>query len=80
MQSLLREDGTEIEDDLVNWWGGPPGSYYGTELDLQLEWRVADVFRWTVEGAVVLPGDGLRDENGDAVPSWFVENRFLLAF
>ena len=80
VMTILAEDGDRIDDDAVNYHGGKPGSYYGTEVDLQVEWRYRDLFTWTVEGAVLFPGDGLEDENGDAVNSFLVENRFLFVF
>ncbi|GMV43062.1 MAG: hypothetical protein AMXMBFR64_47780 [Myxococcales bacterium] len=78
--TILAEDGDRIDDDAVNFHGGKPGSYYGTELDLQVQWTFRDLFTWTVEAAVLFPGDGLEDENGDAVTSFLVENRFLFVF
>jgi hypothetical protein len=80
VMTALSEDGAEIADDAVNFHGGKPGSYYGTEIDAQIEWTFRDLFTWTVEGAVVFPGDGLQDENGDGVTSFMVENRFLFVF
>jgi hypothetical protein len=78
--TILREDGNKIDDDAVNFHGGDPGSYYGTEFDLQLEWTIADFFTWTIEAAYLLPGDALQDIHGDAVPAYLVENRFVFAF
>ena len=80
VNTLLHEDGVEISDDLVNYNGGKPGSYYGTEIDLQVEWTWRELFTWTVEAAAAIPGDALRDANGDAVPSFLVENRFVFTF
>ena len=80
IMTLLSEDGVEISDDAVNWNGGKPARYYGTELDLQIEWAFKEFFLWTVEGAVLFPGDALRDESGDAVNSFLVENRFTFLF
>ena len=80
VMTILNEDGNEIADDAVNFHGGKPGSYYGTELDMQVQWSFRDLFTWTVEGAVLFPGDGLEDENGDAVISYLVENRFTFVF
>jgi len=80
IMTALNEDGVEIEDDAVNWHGGKPGSYYGTELDLQVEWKYRNYFVWTVEGAVLFPGDALEDESGDAVNSFLVQNRFTFMF
>ncbi len=80
IMTLLSEDGEKISDDAVNWHGGKPGRYYGTELDLQVEFDWKGHFLWTVEGAVLFPGDALHDESGDAVPSFLVENRFTFLF
>lgn len=80
VMTSLSEDGAEIADDAVNFHGGDPGNYYGTEFDLQLGWRFRQNFHWTVEGAVLLPGSSLEDENGDAVNSFLLENRFEFIF
>ena len=80
IMTLLSEDGEKVKDDAVNWHGGKPGRYYGTELDLQVEFDWKGHFLWTVEGAVLFPGDALEDESGDAVPSFLVENRFTFIF
>ncbi|MBU1898250.1 hypothetical protein KKB55_10930 [Myxococcota bacterium] len=80
IMTLLSEDGLEIKDDAVNWNGGEPARFYGTELDLQLEWTYREFFTWTVEGAVLFPGDALHDESGDAVNSFLIENRFTYVF
>jgi len=76
----LSEDGLEIRDDARNYHGGDPGNYYGTEFDLQLQWLYRNGFAWTVEAAALKPGSSLRDANGDAVPSFFLENRFEFLF
>jgi hypothetical protein len=80
IMTLLSEDGNQIKDDAVNWHGGKPARYYGTEFDLQLEWRYRKYFQWTVESAVLVPGAALQDEAGDAVPSFLIENRFTFIF
>jgi len=80
IMTLLNEDGARIEDDAVNWHGGKPARYYGTELDLQVEWTYRDHFIWTVEGAVLIPGDALKDAAGDGVTSFLVQNRFTFVF
>jgi len=80
IQTVLNQDGSLIADDAVNWHGGKPGSYYGTEVDLQLEWTLNGFFTWTLEGAVLFPGDGLQDEHGDAQTSFLVQNRFMFVF
>jgi len=78
--TILNEDGNRIDDDAVNFHGGAPGSYYGTELDAQLEWAYRETFLWTVEGAVLFPGSSLEDENRDAVNAFMVENRFTFMY
>lgn len=80
VQTIIAEDGDRIDDDAVNFAGGDPGSYLGTELDLQVEWTFRERFVWTVEAAWLRPGDALEDEHGDAVDAFFVENRFLFIF
>ncbi len=76
IQTLLAWDGTEIDDDALNYHGGKPGNYWGTEIDLGAEWTYKKMFQVALEGAILLPGDALQDENGDAVPSWMFETRF----
>ena len=79
IMTSLRADGERIDDDAINFHGGDPGDYYGTELDLQLGYSFSDFFEWTVEGAVLLPGSSLRDEHGNAVTNYLVENRFVVS-
>lgn len=76
IQSLLLWDGEQISDDAVNYHGGKPGGYWGTEIDLGVEWRYKTMFEVAVEAGVVFPGSALEDENGDAVTSWMFETRF----
>jgi hypothetical protein len=80
IMTILSEDGLEISDDAVNYHGGKPGDYYGTEYDLQMGWVYEDRFHWILEAAVLMPGNSLQDEHGDAVPSFLFENRFLFLF
>jgi hypothetical protein len=80
IMTLLNEDGDRIDDDAVNWDGGRPARYYGTEVDLQAEFNWKDHFLWTLEGAVLFPGAALHDESGDAVVSFLVQNRFTFVF
>jgi hypothetical protein len=80
VMTTLHQDGRRVDDDAVNFHGGDPGAYYGTEVDLQLEWTWRDFFTWTVEAAVLFPGSSLRDEDGYAQTAFLFENRFVLAF
>ncbi len=78
--TTLQADGDRIDDDAVNFHGGAPGDYYGTEVDIQLGWKFKKHFEWLIEGAILFPGNSLQDENGDAVAPFFLENRFVLSF
>lgn len=69
--SLLNADGTEIEDDLINFNGGPPGTYWGTEFDFGVTLTPGYGFLFDWEIAYLLPGDALADANGDAVNSFY---------
>lgn len=80
VQSLLKRDGTNIEDDLVNFAGGKPGHFYGAELDLRAQWRFFDHATLDLEGALLFPGDALEDENGDAVKSGMIQGRTTFFF
>lgn len=80
VQSLLSRDGETIEDDLVNFAGGKPGQFYGTELDLRAQWRFLEHFIADLEGAIFFPGDAFEDENGDAVRSVLVQGRTTFFF
>jgi hypothetical protein len=78
--SLQARDGLTIDDDLVNFAGGKPGSYYGTELDARVQYRFLEHFALDLEGAVLFPGDALLDENGDGVRSGLVQGRTTFFF
>jgi hypothetical protein len=80
VESLQRRDGLTIEDDLVNYVGGKPGSYYGTELDGRVQWRYLDHFALDLEGAILFPGDALQNEDGYAVRSVMVQGRSTFFF
>ncbi|RAL20357.1 hypothetical protein DL240_17400 [Lujinxingia litoralis] len=80
VQTALNDVGGPIEDSALNFHGGVPARFYGTELDLQVGYKFRDNFFWTVESAVLFPGPALQDANGDAVRSFLVENRFELLF
>jgi hypothetical protein len=78
--SLQHRDGVRIEDDLVNFAGGRPGRYYGTELDGRVQWRFMDHFAADLEAAVLFPGSALEDANGDAARSVLVQGRGTFFF
>lgn len=78
--SLQRRDGVAIEDDLVNFAGGKPGRYYGTELDGRIQWKFMDHFAADLEAAVLFPGSALEDANGDAARSVLVQGRGTFFF
>jgi hypothetical protein len=78
--SLQRRDGNRLDDDLVNFVGGKPGRYYGTEIDLRVQYRLFDHFAADLEGAVLFPGSALQDANGDAVRSWLTQARGTFFF
>lgn len=78
--SLLARDGVTIDDDLVNYAGGKPGQYYGTEIDLRAQWRFIEHFALDLEGAILFPGDAFEDENGDAVRSGLLQGRTTFFF
>lgn len=78
--SLQRRDGGSIQDDLVNFAGGKPARYYGTELDGRISWRYLEHFLFDLEGAVLFPGDALRNRDGYAVRSGLVQGRTTFFF
>lgn len=78
--SLQRRDGNQLTDDLVNFAGGRPGRFYGTELDGRIQYRMFDHFAADLEGAVLFPGSALQDANGDAVRSFLVQGRGTFFF
>lgn len=80
VKSLLLRDGVTIEDDLVNFAGGKPGNFYGTELDGRFQWRFEEHFAFDLEGAILFPGDAFQDVNGDAVRSVLVQGRTTFFF
>ncbi len=78
--SLQRRDGLTVQDDLVNFVGGRPGSFYGVELDARAQWRFMDHFALDLEAAMLFPGDALKDEDGNAVRSGLVQTRTTFFF
>jgi hypothetical protein len=78
--SLQARDGLTIQDDLLNFAGGKPGSYYGTEFDLRLQYRFIDHFIFDLEGATLVPGDALQDADGYAARATLVQGRTTFFF
>lgn len=78
--SLQRRDGLTIEDDLVNFAGGKPGRYYGTEIDGRIQYRFLDHFLLDLEGAILFPGDALENRDGYAVRSGMMNVRTTFFF
>ncbi|RJO67330.1 MAG: hypothetical protein C4523_09805 [Myxococcales bacterium] len=79
--TLYHYDADDLEDDKVNFNGGRPASFYGTEFDLRLSFNLwEEHFLFDLEGAVLLPGDALKDENGYAVASSLVQGRFTFRY
>jgi hypothetical protein len=60
---------------IVNFVGGAPQRFYGTELDARIQYRLFDHFAADLEGAILFPGSALEDANGDAVRSFLVQGR-----
>ncbi len=80
IQSLQSRDGLTIKDDLVNFAGGKPGSFYGAELDGRIQYRIWDHFVADLEGAVLFPGSALKDADGYAARSVLVQARTTFYF
>ena len=73
--SLQNHTSVNVKDNEVNYAGGKPGRFYGTELDLRLQYRYLDHFLFDVEGAVLFPGDALQNVDGYAITSWLLQTR-----
>ena len=78
--SLLARDGASIEDDLINFAGGKPGRFYGAELDGRIQYRFLDHFIVDLEGAILFPGDALKNRDGYAVRSGMMNARTTFYF
>lgn len=78
--SLQRWDGASIQDDLVNFAGGKPAKFYGTELDGRIQYRFLDHFLLDLEGAILFPGDALKNQDGYAVRSGMMNVRTTFYF
>jgi hypothetical protein len=79
-RSLYLRDGNSIEDDLVNFNGGKPGTFYGTEFDGRFSWRYLDHFIFDLEGALLIPGDAFYNKNRQAARSGMVQGRTTFVF
>ena len=64
----------------VNFNGGAPTNYYGTEIDGRFQWRYLDHFAFDLEAAVLFPGSALEDEDHHAVRSVLVQGRSTFFF
>lgn len=80
VRSQQRRDGNQIDDDLVNFVGGKPSQYYGTELDARVQWRYMEHFIFDIEGAILFPGSALEDADGYAARSGMVQGRTTFFF
>ena len=79
IMTSLAEDGERIDDDAVNYHGGRPARFYGTELDLQVGYTFRENFFFIWETGILFPGPALWDEHEDAVNSFITEGRFVVA-
>ena len=78
--TILEATGASLRDDMVNFNGGAPARYWGTELDVGLTFTPVDGFMLDLEGAYLWPGAALHDENGDAVNSVYGNVRFTFFY
>jgi hypothetical protein len=78
--TILNTDGVSVTDDQVNFAGGKPATYWGTEVDLGVTLTPVPYFAFDVEAAYLIPGPALQDEHGDAVNSLFVTARATIAY
>jgi hypothetical protein len=70
-----RATGIPLANALVNFAGGTPGNFYGTELDGRIQYRLYEHFLLDLEGAILFPGDALRNQDGYAVRSGLFQAR-----
>lgn len=73
--TILRSSGSSIDDDKVNFNGGEPGDYWGTEIDLGITIEPVKGFLIDLEGAYLFSGNAFWDEHEDAVDSVFANAR-----
>lgn len=78
--SVQKRKSSDWRDDLVNYAGGKPGTFYGVELDGRIQYRVLEHFIADLEGAVLFPGDALANQDGAAVRSVMVQARTTFFF
>ncbi len=78
--SQQRRDGTKIEDDLVNFVGGKPARFYGTELCGRAQYRMYEHFAFDLEGAILFPGAALQNADGFAARSVMLQARTTFFF
>lgn len=78
--SVQKRKSADWRDDLVNYAGGKPGSFYGVELDGRIQYRFMEHFIADLEGAVLFPGDALANQDGVAVRSVMVQGRTTFFF
>jgi hypothetical protein len=78
--SVQNRKSADWRDDLVNYAGGKPGSFYGVELDGRIQYRFLEHFIVDLEGAILFPGDALQNQDGRAVRSAMVQGRTTFFF
>jgi hypothetical protein len=69
-----------LTDDLVNFAGGKPGNFYGTELDFRAQWRFLEHFAADLEAAYLIPGNAFQNVDGYAVNSYLLQGRATFFF
>ena len=78
--SAQRRSSGSYQNAVVNYNGGAPGHFYGTELDARAEWRYLEHFAFDLESAILFPGSALQDEDHHAVRSFMTEARTTFFF
>ena len=78
--SAQRHASGSYQSPIVNYAGGAPGSYYGTEVDVRAQWRLYDHFAFDLEGAILFPGSALEDEDHHAARSVLAQGRGTFFF
>jgi len=78
--SVQKRSSADWRDDLVNYAGGKPGSFYGVELDARVQYRFLEHFIADLEGAILFPGDALANKDGYAARSTMVQARTTFFF